>query len=348
MSGFRSGALAIFIPAVLALSACGSSKQTGGAAAGSCHYLVVGRSGAIACSADGSAWSTRKSGTDQDLHGVAVSLDGTVVAVGASGTVLYSSDGAGTFHVATAPTSSDLDTVAVDDQEHFVIGGNDPHAYYSDDGGKSWTAGKAIDATSNLLIRSIIADGSGRFLAAGTYYVGSASGVDYRSRVYLSTDGGNTWSTVFDRDLSSNGGSIEDGLMGIATDGAHHYVTVAGKGQAYFVSGAPTSTWKASSGLGTNVQMDAVAWDAGNARFVAGDLTGTLYSSSDDGQSFSVGCAPLPGQSSVSSIAVGGGRLLAVGPGLAIMSSDGGGSCTTAPIALGSTNLVAYAVAYMP
>lgn len=348
MAGLRSVSLLLAVPFAALLSACGSSAQSGAGEGGPVHYVVVGQSGTLAGSNDGSAWSLRAPATDEDLHGVAAAKDGTVVAVGDAGTVLYSGDGAKTFQVAAAPTQSDLQAAAVDDQGHFVIGGNDDHTYYSDDGGKTWTAGKVIDPDGTVLITHLATDGSGRFLASGTVYHQATGGVGIRNRVYFSTDGGDSWSHVFDGDLQSIGGSLTSGLQGVATDGAHHYVTVGWKSQAFFASGDPTSTWNASSGLPADVKLDAVVRDDDNQRFIAGTLMGVLYSSSDNGQSFTKGCAPLEGQSSVSDMVAGGGRVLAVGPGLGLVTSDGGGSCTTVPIAANDTNLIVFGVAYLP
>ncbi len=301
----------------------------------------------IACSADGSSWSTRKSGTDQDLRGVTARQDGTVVAVGHSGTVLYSNDSAKTFKSATVSTTNDLEAVAVDGKGHFVIAGNDDHAYYSDDG-ETWKAGQVIDADGDTLITRLIPDGSGRFLGTGTVYKGSASGVGIRNRIYLSTDGGDSWSHVYDGDLQSIGGSLTSGLQSVATDGAHHYVAVGWKTQSFFVANDPTLTWTASTGFSGDLELEAVAWDAANQRFVVGDVSGGIFVSKDGGKTFGAGCTNYQGQGSVSDIVVGGGRLLAVGPAVGLVSSDGGDTCTIVPIAAGDSNLIAFAVAYLP
>lgn len=347
-TGPRPYALLLAVPFALALSACGASNQAEGGGGG-CHYLVVGREGGMACSADGSSWSVRQSGTDEDLRGVAARQDGAVVAVGRNGTVLYSDDSAKTFQAASVPTTNGLEAVAVDENGRFLVGGNDDHTYYSEDGGKSWTAGKVIDPDGSTLITRLIADGGDRFLAAGTVYHQASGGVGIRNRVYLSSDGGDSWSHVYDGDLESIGGSLSAGLQGLATDGAQHYVTVGWKSQAVYASGDPTSTWTASSGFSGDLHLEAVVWDADSQRFVVGDIEGAIYSSSDQGQSFSAGCTELAGQGSISDMVVGGGRLLAVGPGYGLVSSDGGDSCTTVdPIALNGGNLVAFAVAYVP
>ena len=54
--------------------------------------MVVGVSGTILTSSDGITWTSRTSGTSNDLYGVAFA-NNTFVVVGVSGTILTSSDG---------------------------------------------------------------------------------------------------------------------------------------------------------------------------------------------------------------------------------------------------------------
>ena len=55
-------------------------------------YAAVGNSGTILTSPDGTSWTSRTSGTTEDLYGVTYA-NSTFVVVGTSGTILTSSDG---------------------------------------------------------------------------------------------------------------------------------------------------------------------------------------------------------------------------------------------------------------
>lgn len=319
------------------LSACGSSSGSSGGSA-ACHYVAVGNSGTIACSPDGVSWSDRTSGTGQDLAGVAVSPSGVVVAVGSGGTVLRSSDGAKTFHQATAPIQGNLDAVAVNDAGRFVTGGSDAHTYYSDDGGKSWTASQAIASSGNFLITGLSSVGGKNFLAVTP------------SHVYLSTDDAASWSAVYSGPAVGLNNYISQALKSVATDGAQHYVTVGGA-RALYASGNPPSSWTASSGFNKNFLLGGVVWDGSHQQFVAAGyvlstqgISGGAYASLDEGKSFSQVCTDA-GQTTSAAVVVGGGRFVVVGPNSALSSSDGGAHCTLAAFNSGS---LATAVAYIP
>jgi Photosynthesis system II assembly factor YCF48 len=330
------------------LSACGSSNSTssGGAA---CRYISVGNSGSIACSADGASWSARTSGTDQDLLGVGANKNGSVVVVGRGGTVLYSNDGAATFQKATSPTSGDLEAVVADDTGRLVIAGNDTRAYTSDDGGKTWTPSQAIDAADQVLITALASDGGARILAAGAAY-----GTTVQNHVYLSADGGDTWSSVYAGPAESVGGSLTDTLEGVAADGAHHYVTVGMSSEALYASGSSPSSWATSDGFVQGLTVGGVAWDASDREFVAAafgatanqQVIGGVYVSADDGKTFNQICTSLSDQSAAH-VTAGGGRIVALNPGSAIVSSDGGASCKLVHVVVDS-NVVGSAVAYVP
>lgn len=334
------------------LSACSSSGQSAGGSA--CHYITVGNSGGIACSPDGVTWSQRASGTDQDLSGVGANPSGAVVVVGDVGTVLYSTDHGATFHAATSPTTKALEAVAADGAGRIVIAGNDTRAYYSDDGGKTWTPGQVIDAAADqgMLINALASDGGERFLAAGTAYGSTV----VQNHVYLSTDGGVSWSSVYTGPALSVGGSLSEALEGLAADGAGHYVAVGMSSQAYYAAGNPPSSasWTASSGFPSGLLLGGAAWDAAHQKFiVAGfgatstqQITGGVYVSGDNGQSFAQVCTAQSG-AVAAEVAVGGGRFVVVAPGSAMSSSDGGQHCKDVHIAAGSTE-VGIAVAYVP
>lgn len=100
-----------------------------GIVSGNRIFVVVGENGFIATSPDGRNWTTRTSGTSEDLYKVRyVSGYGVqrFVAVGSNGTALHSSDGGVTWNVlGTVPVSGDL--VAVCGMSVTYIG--TPHVW---------------------------------------------------------------------------------------------------------------------------------------------------------------------------------------------------------------------------
>ena len=68
------------------------SLYLNGVAYGNSTFVAVGQSGTILTSTDGATWTSRTSGTSNYLYDVAFG-NSTFVAVGASGTILTSTNG---------------------------------------------------------------------------------------------------------------------------------------------------------------------------------------------------------------------------------------------------------------
>jgi hypothetical protein len=107
-------------------------------------------------SPDAITWTVVPSVTTNDLHGIAygasVSTAGVItpifVAVGSSGTVLTSNNGAG-WTAQTLPGASTLNAVAFGTQ--FVTVGASGNIFYSADG-VAWTASSTTPTNSNDLL----------------------------------------------------------------------------------------------------------------------------------------------------------------------------------------------------
>ncbi|WP_457630780.1 WD40/YVTN/BNR-like repeat-containing protein, partial [Oceanithermus sp.] len=145
------------------------------AAFGNDAFVIVGGT-SITRSADGAHWLPQANPAGNDLYGVTYGASG-FVAVGDSGTIVTSSDGANwTDRTASSGTTNDLYSVAYGGGVYVAVGDGGTIVTSSD--GASWTDRTASSGTTNDLYG--IAYGNGLFVAAG------AGGT-----VLTSTDGAN-------------------------------------------------------------------------------------------------------------------------------------------------------------
>ncbi|MFW5738752.1 MAG: WD40/YVTN/BNR-like repeat-containing protein [Myxococcota bacterium] len=331
----RTSCLLLGLPILLALGACSSSDDDDGSASQpaswqDCTFVAVGHDGTAACMSDGTSWlSTNAIDTGEALSGIASDGGGNLVAVGQGGSILRSTDRGATWTLAHSLPDEVLGAVA-SDGDRFVVGASP--ALVSTDGGATWTEGGALDpeADVEVAVASVASTGSGQFVAVGTAFRATA-GVAARRRIYASLDGGATWAVVDDGEVQSGASALSDGYQDVASSGSRA-VVVGANGLVKVAAGPAFDTWEDATGIGADASLYAVAYDASSQRFVAGELEGAIYVS-DDGGSWSPGCSE-PESNSVTGIAVRGGELLAVGPGTAVMSSDGGETCRAAMPAL--------------
>jgi len=127
---------------------------------------AVGTSGTIVVTADGgNTWTPQASGTTQDLNGVGFAADGqngwaVGIASGSTspGTILHTTNGGGMWTAQTVgqiPVGTDLYAVAVIDQLHAYIVGDNGTILQTVDGGATWTA-QSSGTTALLLALSFI------------------------------------------------------------------------------------------------------------------------------------------------------------------------------------------------
>ena len=164
--------------------------------------VVTGAAGTIITSGDGGAtWTVQTSGTSNALNGVAYGYDSTnshntFVAVGVSGTILYSAD-AITWTAATSGTASELKSVTyggldANDKSVFVAVGAGGTVLTSPDG-ITWTAQTSISAVSTATLNAVAYSAGRRFVAV------AANGNIYYSNYYSSGTTGNgavSWTQV--------------------------------------------------------------------------------------------------------------------------------------------------------
>jgi len=122
-------------------------------------FVAVGESGTILTSSDGTTWTSRTSGTSNDLQGVTFA-NSTFVAVGYSGTILTSSDGT-TWISRTSGTSNNLNGVTDANSTFEAVGKSGTILTSSD--GTSWTS--RTSGTSNYLFAVTYANNT--FVAGG-------------------------------------------------------------------------------------------------------------------------------------------------------------------------------------
>ena len=99
-------------------------------------YVSVGENGTILTSSDGTTWTSRTSGTSNNLVGVTYA-NSTFVVMGASGTILTSSDGT-TWTSRTSGTNDALYRGTYANSTFVVVGDNGTILTSSD--GTSWTS----------------------------------------------------------------------------------------------------------------------------------------------------------------------------------------------------------------
>lgn len=148
-----------------------------GVASSGSTVVAVGAAGAIVSSSDLATWTERASGTTQALNDVTYA-NGRFLAVGNGGTVLSSTDGSAWTNVTTTGLSGvNLGGIRHDGAQWVAVGGNS--AYTSTDG-IAWTA-RATGANGPLQKLVI---GGGRYVAVGVFghIVESTNGTEWTVR----------------------------------------------------------------------------------------------------------------------------------------------------------------------
>ena len=113
-----------------------SSSSSTSSSSSSSVFLAVGASGTLLTSPDGTTWTSRTSGTSNNLRSFAFDGNRTGVVVGFSGTILSSTDGI-TWTPRTSGTSKNINNVAYGNSKFIAVGDNGTTLYSSD--GITWT-----------------------------------------------------------------------------------------------------------------------------------------------------------------------------------------------------------------
>ena len=134
-------------------------------------------------------WTPRSSGTTVELRGVSVVSPSVAWASGQKGTVLRTTDGGGTWAVATVAGAETLDLraiAAISARTAFVMSiGDSSRIYRTTDGGHTWSL-------------RFVSTRKGSFLDAIRFWdtrrgIAVSDPVDGRFLVVTTTDGGETW-----------------------------------------------------------------------------------------------------------------------------------------------------------
>ena len=132
------------------------------------------------------------------------------VAVGSSGTVIYSTDGGKTWTEGDLGTAASLYGIATDAKGLWMaVGGfgEDAYVYVSTDGGESWT--ETLTVNFNYF-RGVATDGGGNWVVVGEDSMALFSGI-----IRYSDDDGDSWSA---------GSPAGNGLSCVATDAQGRWV----------------------------------------------------------------------------------------------------------------------------
>jgi len=268
------------------------------------QFVVVGYSGTILTSPDGTTWTSQSSGTSAVLTGVAWSGSRLVaVGYGTTAAVVTSTDGVNWSPVSALPVSLTTQLYAIAwSGTQFVAVGVDASALSNavivrSADGLNWTSA----SVPSPLLQAVIWDGS-QFVAAGG---------DFFGPVVLRSSDGQTWT----RDAI---GVVATGsLRELASAGTVGKPTIVAVGPFYpsnFTPEVLTSvaggTWQPVKAMGT--YADAVGW-SGRHFLVCGV---GVCAFSTDGLSWTNASGTLPSPAAVSSLVWGGpgsGRWVVVG-----------------------------------
>ncbi len=150
-----------------------------GAAYGNGIFATVGTSGAIFTSSNGTTWTSRTSGTSNNLLGITYN-NGIFVATGASGTILTSLDGIAWTN-RTSGTSKDLRGVAYGNGNYVIVGysgGDSAATVLMSSDGITWTTKPSVSGIWPFTISY----GNGYFIAVGAagYLMSSTDGITWQ------------------------------------------------------------------------------------------------------------------------------------------------------------------------
>jgi hypothetical protein len=187
-------------------------------------YVAVGSGGAISTSTDLTTWTSRTSGTAQNLN--AVIHNGTKwIAVGIAGVTLTSTD-AITWTLVTVAGTPTFYSVAANGASLVAHSNISPFISYSTDTGATWTA-----ATTVLASGASVTNNKGLIYAGGRFVCITGS------VLYTSTDGGINWTTQTD--------GTTDTYSGIAHDGTTYVVGSSAANGNVCISSTDAVTWTA-------------------------------------------------------------------------------------------------------
>ena len=288
------------------ISCAKKSDDSSSSSTTSVKFLAVGASGTLLTSSDGTTWTAQTTGTTNALRAVAYDGSSTLVAVGWSGTILTSSDGT-TWTAQTSGTSNDINNVTYSGSAFVAVGDNGTLLSSTD--GTTWT-----DRTSGCGMTGDMWD------IAMTSGIGVVVGDN--GSIYTSTDRGSTCTA------RSSGTTVElnELLYGDST-----FVAAGDNGTV--LTSSDGITWTSRSSSTTNDLYGGAYTDSnneGNKIFALVGASGKLISSNSAYTTWTPIELSSISTGSLYGIARGGTTWVIVGPSGYISSiSDSDSDVTT-------------------
>jgi len=275
-------------------SDAGYNPQTGNAravydaiATNGSIYVVVGSSGNILTSSDGSTWNSTISGTSQNLLDVAYG-GGYFVAVGANGTVLYSSNGT-VWQVSGAVSYTNINAIVYASSKFVLV--TALGEVYTSNNGVTWSS--QTTGTTNALYS--IAYGNGKFVAGGasgtiitspdaiTWSVTTIGFYDVLGLRYITNTGGNSFVATCKNNkvyVSTDGStwtrSLVDGLVSVTNDGTNAW-SLTSWGDIYKNAAASTLSYIAT--IASGIENFKYIYHNGAGLFTVLTGSGGIYTS---------------------------------------------------------------------
>ncbi len=131
--------------------------------------------------------------TTQNLARIAC-LDETIVAVGASGSVVKSTNRGLTFAATSAPSAANLQALAIVDNKKFLVGTATGYLYYTLNAGSTWTEKPFSGSGAGQVYDLVCATSSVLFMSHST--------ATPAGRIFSSWDGGQSWTNSSPRILN--------------------------------------------------------------------------------------------------------------------------------------------------
>jgi hypothetical protein len=275
------------------------------------QFVVVGYTGTILTSPDGSTWTVQNSGTSAPLYGIAWSGTRLVaVGYGSSVVVLTSSDGVSWSPVGSLPVSSTtaLSSIAWSGTQFVAVGGDSTApttaVILQSSDGLTWTSTSMQSPALDWVTWN------------GTQFVAVGGSGPSNPVVLRSTDG-RTWSA------DTIGMGVSGALRDVASAGTLGNPTMVAAGDVLAnlsivqLTSVAGGIWQPVAGVGNG---SAVGW-SGRHFLVCGVATCAL---SADGLNWTSAGGTLPFSVAVSSLVWGGpsnGRWVAIGSGNLIATS---------------------------
>ncbi|HEY5915237.1 MAG TPA: hypothetical protein VJA21_31980 [Verrucomicrobiae bacterium] len=277
----------------------GTTRDLNGVAWGTGRHVCVGASGTIVTSTNGSAWQTVAPAVTKDLFGVTYA-DGRFVAVGAGGAILASTNGLD-WEVRPPVNTNQLDAVAFGAGMFVAVGGSKTILVSTDAVG--WNR---VGPTLGGELTGV-AYGNGIFVAVG----------NQRSnpQIVMTSTNGTDWRdlTAFQRGVAAYGVAFGSGL----------FLELDARGVIY--GSTDGITWKQTAFMagGNGSYLYGITWAQGSFVAVGGAYSGASrkIATSVDGVTWKLRLADAiaPG---LRAVGYGNGYFIAVGKSGAILQSD--------------------------